>query len=126
LGHLRDLARVQAVRECPCEELREKLLSGTFNLVVLGQFKRGKTSLINALLGASMPVGVVLLTSIPAILTYGEALRSKVYLNDARLLEVRPENLPEYITEKGNPRKGRLLGMRGGLGRDEPQRVGHP
>lgn len=105
LGHLRDLVPVQAVRECPCEELREKLLSSSFNLVVLGQFKRGKTSLINALLGASiLPVGVVPLTSIPTVLTYGEALRSKVYLNDGQVLEVRPENLAEYITEKGNPR----------------------
>jgi hypothetical protein len=105
LGHLRDLVPVQAVRECPCEELREKLLSSSFNLVVLGQFKRGKTSLINALLGASiLPVGVVPLTSIPTVLTYGEALRSKVYLNDGQVLEVRSENLAEYITEKGNPK----------------------
>ena len=28
-----------------CEELREKIENNVFNLVVLGQFKRGKTSL---------------------------------------------------------------------------------
>lgn len=41
---------IENVRGCPCEELRNKLQTNTFNLVVVGQFKRGKTSLMNALL----------------------------------------------------------------------------
>ncbi|WP_333653184.1 hypothetical protein [Dissulfurispira sp.] len=36
---------IEAIRGCPCEELREKIEKNTFNLVVVGQFKRGKTSL---------------------------------------------------------------------------------
>jgi DNA replication protein DnaC len=32
-------------------DLAEKLVAEQFNLVVLGQFKRGKSTLINALLG---------------------------------------------------------------------------
>ncbi len=72
---------------------------------MLGQFKRGKTSLINALLGADiLPVAVVPLTSIATILTYGEALRVRVHFNDGRLSEIKPESLPEYVTEKGNPK----------------------
>jgi len=63
----------------PCEELRNKIQNNVFNLVVLGQFKRGKTSLINALLGAEvLPTAVVPLTSIATILNYGEALRISV------------------------------------------------
>jgi GTPase SAR1 family protein len=73
--------------------------------VVVGQFKRGKTSLINALLGADiLPVAVVPLTSIATVMTYGEALRIKVYFNDGNVAEIRPETLPEYVTEKGNPK----------------------
>ena len=54
-----ELLTIEAVRGCPCEELREKLVTNTFNLVVVGQFKRGKTSLINALLGTDiLPVAV--------------------------------------------------------------------
>lgn len=96
---------IEAIRGCPCEELREKIGKNTFNLVVVGQFKRGKTSLINALLGADiLPVAVVPLTSIVTIMTYGEALRIKVYFNDGRVTEIKPESLPEYVTEKGNPK----------------------
>jgi GTPase SAR1 family protein len=96
---------IDAVRGCPCEELREKIETNTFNLVVVGQFKRGKTSLINALLGAAiLPVAVVPLTSIVTVMKYGEALRIRVHFNDGRSAEIAPESLPEYVTERGNPR----------------------
>lgn len=105
LGLVDALMQVEAVRGCPCEELREKLVSNSFNLVVLGQFKRGKTSLINALLGIDiLPVAVVPLTSITTIITYGEALRVNVHFNDDRVSEVKPESLFEYVTEKANPK----------------------
>lgn len=100
-----EMLTIEAVRGCPCEELREKIEKNTFNLVVVGQFKRGKTSLINALLGADiLPVAVVPLTSIVTIMTYGDALRIKVYFNDGKVAEIKPESLPEYVTEKGNPK----------------------
>ncbi len=105
LGCIDEMLTIEAVRDCPCEELREKMQTNTFNLVVVGQFKRGKTSLINALLGADiLPVAVVPLTSIVTIMTYGDALRIKVYFNDGRVAEIKPESLPEYVTEKGNPK----------------------
>jgi GTPase Era involved in 16S rRNA processing len=88
-----------------CEELREKIENNVFNLVVLGQFKRGKTTLINALLGAEiLPTAIVPLTSIATILMYGETLNIKVYFNDGRVTEIESANLPQYVTEKGNPR----------------------
>jgi GTPase Era involved in 16S rRNA processing len=100
-----EMLSMDNIRGCPCEELREKIEMNTFNLVVVGQFKRGKTSLINALLGADiLPVAVVPLTSIVTILTYGEALRIKVFFNDGRVTEIKPESLVEYVTEKGNPK----------------------
>ncbi len=100
-----EMLMIENVRGCPCEELREKIRSNTFNLVVVGQFKRGKTSLINALLGADiLPVAVVPLTSIATIMTWGEALRITVHFNDGRTAEIKPESLPEYVTERGNPK----------------------
>jgi GTPase Era involved in 16S rRNA processing len=100
-----DMLAMECIRGCPCEELREKIETNAFNLVVVGQFKRGKTSLINALLGADiLPVAVVPLTSIVTIMTYGEAMRVKVYFNDGRVSEIRRESLSEYVTEKGNPK----------------------
>ena len=105
LSCIDEMLTIDAIRGCPCEELREKVQTNTFNLVVVGQFKRGKTSLINALLGVDiLPVAVVPLTSIVTIMTYGDALRIRVYFNDGRVTEIRPESLPEYVTEKGNPK----------------------
>jgi GTP-binding protein EngB required for normal cell division len=88
-----------------CEELRDKIENNVFNLVVLGQFKRGKTSLINALLGAEiLPTAIVPLTSIATILKYGETINIKVYFNDGRVIDIEPASLPQYVTEKGNPK----------------------
>lgn len=54
------------------EEVRQKLGQEKFNLVVLGEFKRGKTTFLNALLGvALLPTAVVPLTSIVTIIQYG-------------------------------------------------------
>jgi GTP-binding protein EngB required for normal cell division len=100
-----EMLGIENIRGCACEDLKEKVRSNAFNLVVVGQFKRGKTSLINALLAAEiLPVAVVPLTSIVTIMTWGEALRIKVFFNDGKISEIKPESLVEYVTEKGNPK----------------------
>ncbi|MEJ2315034.1 MAG: dynamin family protein, partial [Nitrospirota bacterium] len=105
LSLVQEMLALEGVRGCPCEELSGKLREGAFNLVVAGQFKRGKTSLINAVIGADiLPVSVVPLTSIITVLAYGPALRVKVHFNGDRTMEIKPESLPEYVTEKGNPK----------------------
>jgi len=100
-----NLPTIENISGCPCEELKEKIQNNVFNLVVLGQFKRGKTTLINALLGEEiLPTAIVPLTSIATILKYGEIQDIKVYFNDGRVIEIAPESLPLYVTEKGNPK----------------------
>ncbi len=87
------------------EHLKEKLEKNIFNIVVMGQFKRGKTSLINALIGCDLlPVAVVPLTSIATILTYGDNLKITVCLNNGECMEIPLEKLGDYVTEKGNPK----------------------
>jgi hypothetical protein len=86
------------------EDMREKLVTNTFNLVAVGQFKRGKTLHINALLGADiLPVAVVPLTSIVTILTFGEQISVRVFFNDGEITEIRLKDLADYVTEMGNP-----------------------
>lgn len=98
-------ATVEHIDGGTCNELREKIENNVFNLVVLGQFKRGKTTLINALLGAEiLPTAVVPLTSIATILKFGDSLNVTVYYNDGRIVEIEPTALPDYVTEKGNPK----------------------
>jgi|GEM_PF-87490 len=102
------LSSLDSIRGIAYEELTEKVLTNAFNLVVVGQFKRGKTTLINALLGADiLPVAVVPLTSIVTVMKYGEALRLNVYFNDGRVAEIKPESLSEYVTERGNPKNAK-------------------
>jgi len=99
------ISRIYSIPTSICEELTEKIENNIFNLVVLGQFKRGKTSLINALLGSEiLPTAIVPLTSIATILKYGETFNIKVYFNDGRVIETEPTSLTQYVTEKGNPR----------------------
>jgi len=83
---------------------QEKLNQNVFNLVVLGQFKRGKTTFINSLLEAELlPTAVVPLTSIVTVISYGEKVEITVIFKDDSTLVIPPEELPEYITEAKNP-----------------------
>lgn len=90
--------------------LREKLESQTFNLVVVGEFKRGKSSAVNALMGADLlPVGVVPLTTIATILAYGERTSAQVLFQNGKHLSIPPLELQDYVTEKGNPHNAKAV-----------------
>ena len=92
------------------QELQGRLAAGRFHLAVLGQFKRGKSSLLNALLGEPfLPTAVVPLTAIPTLLTYGPERAVEVVFQDGRVTAVPPSALEQYVTETGNP--GNTLGV---------------
>jgi GTP-binding protein EngB required for normal cell division len=101
--HLKGAVREETVGSL--SEVRTKLEEEVFNLVILGQFKRGKSTFINALLGEPiLPTAIVPLTSVVTILRYGPKLRVEVqYLDDHRQ-DVDLSELPAYITERENPR----------------------
>lgn len=85
--------------------LGAKLAEESFNLVVAGQFKRGKSSVINALLGeALLPVGVVPLTSVVTVIRSGTASHARVERLNGGAQDVPLSRLDEYVTERGNPR----------------------
>src|SRR3984885_5182250 len=57
----------------------ERVSEGRFYVACIGQFKRGKSTLINALVGLSvLPSGVVPVTAIPTIIRFGEWLAARV------------------------------------------------
>lgn len=86
-------------------ESRERLNQETFTLVILGEFKRGKSTFINALLGAQLlPTAIVPLTAIPTVIRYGENLGVyAVHMGDI-IEEISLAQIPDYVTEKGNPK----------------------
>src|SRR6266498_2975281 len=86
-------------------ELMAKLAEDRFTLAVLGQFKRGKSSLMNAIIGQELlPTGVLPLTSAITVLKYGPTERLLVNHNYSILpAELPVSTLSDYVTEKGNP-----------------------
>ena len=88
--------------------VRDQLISNHFNLVILGQFKRGKTTLINSLVGKEiLPSSVVPLTSIVTILKFGNKIRCYIFMNDGSEKNLLIEELHDYVTESGNPKNRR-------------------
>jgi len=61
----------------------DRLREGLFYVTCVGQFKRGKSSLVNALVGAAvLPTGVIPITSAVTIVRHGERLAARVRFHD--------------------------------------------
>lgn len=93
-------------------KLAERLQEGRFHLAVLGQFKRGKSTLLNALLGEEvLPAAVVPLTARPTFIRHGEQRRARVAFEDDRSPEeVKVDDaeglrraLTPHVSEEENP-----------------------
>lgn len=93
------------------EDLADRIAAGRFYLACLGQFKRGKSTLLNALVGHDLlPTGVLPVTSVITILRHGAALGAIARRADGTSEEVAPGELAELVTEERNP--GNVKGVR--------------
>ena len=85
-------------------ELAARVSEGRFYVACLGQFKRGKSTLINALVGAPvLPVGFIPVTAVPTVIRYGEREKARVRGRDASWREIAVSDLGEYVSEEYNP-----------------------
>ena len=108
LGLFRDVLKKcgDEARDRQCYELIVKLAEDSFTIAVLGQFKRGKSSLINAIIGRELlPTGVLPLTSAITVLRFGSEERLVIERTGSQLLsEVAPvSQIDDYVTERRNP-----------------------
>lgn len=110
------LGRGYEAEAAAARALGERLAEQRFHLAVLGQFKRGKSTLLNALLGEEvLPTGVVPLTAIPTFLRPGPSRRLVVHYSNGEPVEERTladaatlrATLADFVTEKENPRNER-------------------
>jgi len=86
-------------------EIRQNLQQERFRLVVLGQFKRGKSTFINALLGDKiLPTDVIPVTAVITEIHYGDEPTARVFFFDGESQQVSIHKLPEYISESKNPK----------------------
>ena len=85
-------------------ELFSRLAEDRFNLVVVGRFSRGKSSLMNAVFGTDrLPTGIRPLTSVITTVTYGSREKAVIRFAGLSLPEEIPlAKLPQYVTEQGN------------------------
>ena len=106
LLRLADLAQ-ELVAEPVAEEARElaaRVSEGRFYVACVGQFKRGKSTLLNALVGhAVVPTGYVPVTAVPTVIRFGGELRARVRMRDGSWQEVATPDLKQYVTEELNP-----------------------
>jgi GTPase Era involved in 16S rRNA processing len=112
-----ELARIGQAGMQLCRELKDdenerlyqallaRIAEDRFNLAVLGPFNRGKSTLMNAILGMDrLPTGVLPRTSVITAVTYGS--REQVLIRCANWSfpqEIPLEKLEHYVTEQGNP-----------------------
>ncbi|RFU44260.1 dynamin family protein [Paraburkholderia sp. DHOC27] len=114
-AHLRALETLAGTqRESLQAEIRTlfaRLAEDRFNLVVVGRFNRGKTSLMNALLGSDrLPTGILPLTSVITTVVYGTTERVLVKFRETRLdSEIALDALAGYITQEHNPGNARRV-----------------
>jgi len=90
-------------------DAQRRLEEDVFNLVVLGQFKRGKSTLVNALLGEEvLPTAVIPLTSLVTIADHAADPHALVLYLDGRREQIPLHQVADYVTERANPanRKG--------------------
>ena len=93
------------------QDLAQRVTRHEFRLAVAGQFKRGKSTVINALLGrAVLPADVLPLTSVPTLVGDGPEDRVRVVLQTGATLAIPLEDLPQFATETHNP--GNVRGVR--------------
>jgi hypothetical protein len=95
---------------------RRRLTDPAVRVLVVGEFKQGKSTLVNALVGMDVcPVDDDVATSVPTIVRHGDALGAWVLHepSEAGAEAVREPipftDLPRYASELGNPRNERNL-----------------
>jgi hypothetical protein len=93
------------------QRLLGRLAEDRFNLAVVGPFSRGKSSLMNAILGfEGLPTGLLPYTSVITTVTYRPRERVLVRCVGWSLpQEIRLDQLEEYVTERGNPENRRRV-----------------
>jgi len=101
---------VAAERELVAD-LLSRLAAERFHLAVLGQFKRGKSTLLNALLGEPLlPAAIVPVTALPTVVEAGKERRAEVRLageGDGEVITSDGDDLTafldRYVNETANP-----------------------
>lgn len=85
-------------------ELADRVSEGRFFVACVGQFKRGKSTFLNALLGDEvLPVGMVPVTAAITVISHGPRRGARVRFLDGSSIPITWSEVHEYIAEEQNP-----------------------
>jgi predicted GTPase len=109
LAELADELGSEQVKE-EATNLAERLGERRFYVACIGQFKRGKSTLLNALVEDSvLPTGIVPITTVPTVLRYGEQRSARVRFHGGTWTDLEPEELMEYVSGEHNPENAKSV-----------------
>jgi len=84
--------------------LAERIVQRRFYVACIGQFKRGKSTLLNALVGQSiLPAAIVPVTAVPTVLRFGRVLDVRVRFRSKPSLQISVPEIENYVSEERNP-----------------------
>lgn len=84
-------------------DLAQRVAEGRFYVACVGQFKRGKSTLLDALVGEPvLPTGIVPVTAVPTVVRFGERRAARVRLRNNEWTWINPEELQDYVSEERN------------------------
>jgi ribosome biogenesis GTPase A len=90
--------------------LAARVSEGRFYVACVGQFKRGKSTLINALIGEPvLPVGYIPVTAVPTVVRFGELREARVRTRDALWRSIPLSDLEQYVSEEHNPENAKAV-----------------
>jgi hypothetical protein len=88
--------------------LAQRIDEGRFYLACIGAFKRGKSTLLNALVGLPvLPAGIVPVTTVPTIVQYGPELLARIRFTTGEVAVAPVGEVRGYVSEAENPRNVR-------------------
>jgi len=84
-------------------DLAARLAEGRFYVACVGQFKRGKSTLIGALIGEPLlPTGFVPVTAVPTVIRFGRVKSARIRLTGGAWKQIALPELEQYVSEEHN------------------------
>ncbi len=111
LGRLAEIAETLGERSASTEvrQLVARLSEGRFFVACVGQFKRGKSTLLDALVEEEiLPTGVVPVTTVPTVLRYGSQRTARVLIG-GKWKTIQTQELSQYVSEELNPENNKRV-----------------
>ncbi len=85
-------------------ELGARISEGRFYVACVGQFKRGKSTLINALIGGPiLPTGFIPVTAVPTVVRYGDTTKARIRTREGTWKDILISDVKQYVSEELNP-----------------------